>query len=188
VSPMSLLFRRLGRQRLICSAGYSLVELMMTVLILGILGTVSTIGFYKQYQDREAEGIAMDILNWIVMIRTAAGRARTCDVQFTTGAIAPGSRIAQSSMLCRVFQAADVYLNSKTTYPSFSLSTSKPNFSFSSRGVLHQRIPSPTRRVDPVVLVVTVASSGRSRCIILDGILGEPSLGFLQNNQCKELP
>jgi len=181
-----------SRQQVLGRGGFSLIELMVIVSIIGIVGVASALGFYRQLQDREVEAISLDILDWITVIRAASLKSRTCDIQFVTGTIVPGGMIAQlldgaDGTKCPVIQPVDSMLSSKAAYPSFSLSTDKPNFSFSPRGVLHQRIPLPARRVDPVVITVLVPSSGRSRCILLEGILGTASLGYLQQAECKPL-
>ncbi|MEA5475760.1 prepilin-type N-terminal cleavage/methylation domain-containing protein [Synechococcus sp. CCY9201] len=177
------------------TAGYTLVELMVTIAVLGILGAVVINSGIDAWRAEQAKAAVTDLSSWLEEIRSSgASQDISCRVTINTG-----SSLASQSVLATV-QAIDPETNSAATgvtcgtgnplrlpgiggnatfgvATSFA-STSPPNtFSFTPRGAISTDNVGSTLASSFLSIRISLGGQVPLRCVRLSGMLGLVRLG-----------
>jgi prepilin-type N-terminal cleavage/methylation domain-containing protein len=178
------------------SGGFSLVELLVVTLIVGILATVGISVSDTEWRRERVNAAALDLAGWLEAVRRQSVRGQGCVVTLVTNnnSLAEGSTIATADPAALEANTATAGqaipnhclpgyasrlpdLNDATT---FNVQASQENFTFTPRGTINP-VPAAT---DPVRVTITLNPGGPGRCVRLQGMLGLVEIGRLQGGNC----
>ena len=176
--------------------GFSLVELMVIVAVLGILGGVVVPAGFNAYRTQQVNAVVSDLAGWLDEVRastetnnvscrvdiTTTGTLRSQDVIATATAITPGTTTVASGVVCG--SGNPLRLPGAGGSGTFSVATSFTNnlFYFTQRGAISTDntagLAKSTGTTDNN-LSIRVSADGQPpmRCIRLTGMLGLVRLG-----------
>lgn len=143
--------------------GYSLVEVLLVVVILGILAGLMIDAGIRDLRRERVNTVVVELAGWLETVRRDAQRGKSCPVTIQGGSVAGGAVLASSP--CR---------GNHTITPNqpFTVSSTSSSFTFTPAGTL---FPAPET---PVVIGVRLADGGEpARCVQLEGLLGLISVG-----------
>lgn len=145
------------------TAGYSLVEVLLVVVILGILAGLMIDAGIRDLRRERVNTVVVELAGWLETVRRDAQRGKSCTVTVNGGTLSGGAVLANSP--CRGDHTI-------TPSQSFSVNRTSGSFTFTPAGTLY---PAPTT---PVVIQVALADGGEpQRCVQLEGLLGLISVG-----------
>lgn len=174
-------WRRLHRH----NRGYTVVELMVTVAILGILSAVVIDVGWREWRREQVNSVVLELASWLQSVRRAALKGNSCLVTIQSGSLASGAQLAQISG-CSTVQALRLSGISGNRNVEVSVQGMDNNsFTFTPAGTL---FPAPEADPDlqvPIVISVRLDGDADSgRCLQLDGLLGALDLGVLRDDAC----
>jgi len=162
---------------------------MVIVAIIGLLGTISTMGFMRQQQDEQANSVAVELSGWLASIQRAALRGKRCDVT-----IAPeGKDLAGGDVAARAQEAGvtsspsisngclmytPLRITSVDPSTRFTITPERESFSFTPRGTISQAS-------DPLVFRIDLQGTPVSRCVKIEGLLGLAAVGRMVGSNCE---
>lgn len=159
-----------------CQAGYTLIELLVTV---GILGVVAAVGVYSSFnlaRRERANTVASALAGWLDQVNRDVGRfnaqagGATCTVTLSTGNLAEGAQMARVVPAACAIQPTLVVPDLEANAPSVQLTASPASFVFTPRGTV-------VATTDPVGITLAVNGQPPLRCLRLSGILGALEVG-----------
>lgn len=171
------------------AVGFSLVELMVAVAIIGLISTLGVQAFFRQWQNEQTNAVAVELSGWLGSVQRAAMRGRRCDI---TIAPQPGPYRAQSIVATATEGPGPTMRNScEATTPlrlttiaggqDFSITPSAASFSYTPRGTISGL------GADGLVIRIALQEGGDPRCLRLEGLLGIVGIGRMNGSVC-ELP
>jgi prepilin-type N-terminal cleavage/methylation domain-containing protein len=175
----------LKRQRIAAyaSSGFTVAELMVTVVILSILASIAIPSFLFVLQRERIQAVALDVAGWLEQVRNAAAdqvasdaSAGGCLVTFNTGSFSAGQTLAQVDQQCAVPNTVlsvpeGVQQNTVTA----SIAGSNP-IVFTPRGLWIDAQGVPGQNIQ---LSLTLSGLGTPiRCIRLSPVLGAVEIGW----------
>lgn len=159
------------RQRLrglLAPAGYSLTELMVVVVVIGILSGVVIDAGIRDWRRERVNTVIVELAGWLETVRRDALRGRSCTVTINAGSLAPGGQLANSD--CR----GTFSITAITGNHAFEVTSNVENLTFTPAGTLFPARPNES----PAVITVRLADDPEpQRCVELDGLLGLISVG-----------
>ena len=174
------------------AAGFSLIELLITVAVLGIVSAVVINATGSEWRRERVNSVAIELAAWLEAVRTASQRQRAfgcettntcgCSVTFSTGSLAAGGEIARvtpaacaptspvsaASASARAF-LLPAYANGPDRYGVALAPASPTTLSFTPRNSI-----SATADTD---LKIHLTGSTQLRCVRLTATIGLIRLG-----------
>lgn len=79
-------------------AGFTLPELLVVIVILGVIGSVGIQGFFFLVRRARVQSVALEVAGWLEQVRNAAADEvfprQGCQITFATGTLAGGVQLA----------------------------------------------------------------------------------------------
>jgi len=164
------------------SSGFSLAEMLITVVILGVLAAVGTDSLINLARRERANTVTTELTGWLDQVSRDASRFNAqaggalCTVTLSTGTVAAGAQLA------RIEPAACASQNTLTLpglYASNARATiiaNPPQFVFTARGTLSTLTNAPLPN-GQVLININVNDERPLRCIRLVGLIGVLEVG-----------
>jgi prepilin-type N-terminal cleavage/methylation domain-containing protein len=158
-------------------AGFSLSELMIVVVVLGILSALVIDVGIRDWRRQQVNAVAVELAGWLDTVRRVALKGSSCTVTFEAAAsFSPGHTLARSS--CSPPQPFRI---SGLTHNQGFRAVVPESFSFTPAGTVH---PAPAGN-SPLLIRVRLADHGDpERCVQLDGLLGVIGVGQWSGGGC----
>jgi prepilin-type N-terminal cleavage/methylation domain-containing protein len=167
------------------TGGYTLAELLVVVVILGVIGAVGAGSLLNLARRERANSVASELSGWLDQVNRDASRFNAqaggaqCTVTITDGGV-PGAQLARiEPAACapqNTLTVPDLYFNN----PTANITANPASFVFTPRGT----VATPNGAALPngeVLISVTVNNERPLRCIRLVGLIGVLEVG--RNNQ-----
>jgi prepilin-type N-terminal cleavage/methylation domain-containing protein len=159
-------------------AGFSLSELMIVVVVLGILSALVVDVGLRDWRRQQVNAVAVELAGWLETVRRAALKGSSCTVTFEEAAS---------------YTAGDILARSSCSPPQpFRISGLTPNqgfgavlpesFTYTPAGTLH---PAPAEDAAVVIRVQLLGLDDPQRCVSLDGLLGTIAVGQWTAGTCN---
>lgn len=165
---------RSNQREMLRLAGFTLLELMIAVAIIGILSTMAFRAGIVQWRREQANAAAMDFTAWLEPISRMPERTGTaCTVTVTTGsALAPGSVYATVlPTTCTTEPSLRLPgINQRTNY---AVGASTTSWSFTPRGAITTGTGATASSTNTDISIrFAVGGELPVRCVRLSGTLG----------------
>jgi prepilin-type N-terminal cleavage/methylation domain-containing protein len=79
-------------------AGFTVIELMVTVVVIGILSATAINAAGNEWRRERVNGVAIELQGWLESVRRASLRGNACRVTITGGSLSGGSTLATGSI------------------------------------------------------------------------------------------
>lgn len=169
----------MSRQAQPISAGFTLAEVLIVIVIIGILSTIALDISTKAKQRAQVNALAINLAGWLNQVRKSSLRGSGCSVQIISP-ISAESTIAKSaiaSSTTTALNAANACLaNQPLTMTDINPSASQVNYTitqtpsdpivFTPRGSVS--LPSGSSSIN---LEIKLMPSGPSRCVSIQGLI-----------------
>lgn len=171
--------------------GLTLVELLIVISIIGILGTVSTIGLRSFWQGQLLSANLTVIRNWLETTRRAALRGEACAITLVNGKASENDIVISSATTASGFNAScnnpnSVKLESPSKNRTFLFNASSAGspitaFSFTPRGTLFKTSDADPAFSNDIILSLQLASASGAGisdayCLRLSPLMGSITL------------
>jgi prepilin-type N-terminal cleavage/methylation domain-containing protein len=160
--------------------GFTLVELLIVISIIGILAGLSISATMQAIKREQVNALTIGLAGWIEELRRSSLRGSPCGAVITTGNLS-GTAVVAAGSEATVHNSCSS-LNNPFRLPesaqsaSFVITASPTSFSFTPRG---SKFPSTD-----VLITIAMANNGPSRCIQLNGLLGNLEMGNASTGSC----
>jgi type II secretory pathway pseudopilin PulG len=167
-------------RRLRLSQGFSIVDLVVVVTIVGILAGLTLAASFQAQRREQVNALTIGLAGWLEEVRRSALRGSACDVQLTSGTVSGSATVAQlvgtpipetCSTINNPFRLPEAALGA-----SYTITASPSSFAFTPRGT---KFPSTN-----VLITITRNNNGPARCIQLNGLLGNLEMGNYSSGSC----
>ena len=163
------------------SHGFTIVETMVAVVILGIASSIAITNFQRVWEREQVIAAGSELVGWLEQARRAGIAGPGCTVTFSSGAVAQNGILAQvannSTGRCSTIQP--LLLSGLTANHSITATPSVASLTFTIRGTVSLASGSGNQRV-----VLASSQSGYARCVAIDNLLGNIALGRPSGNTC----
>ena len=154
--------------------GYSVVELLVIILIIGVLASIALPSFLFVLRRERANAVALSLYGWLNEVRQAATRVEGegCQIRFNTGTFAVGGRIAEVvNVNCSSLLASPVFVNdgSASQERSVQFRSSATSVSYTPRTL--------TTNSSDITLTFVVGGDPPVRCLRIAAISGAIDVG-----------
>lgn len=181
--------------RLPRTRGFSLSELLITVVILGILSGLMIDAGVRDWRRERVNTVVVELAGWLESVRRAALKGSSCRVTLTTtsGTLAGGATLATAADVgtgdgdaiannCR--SAQPFQLTGLTAHQAFRVRTGNTagSFVFTPAGTL---FPAPESSSPIEIRIALADDDDPERCVQLDGLMGLISVGRVSNGSCN---
>ena len=165
----------------------TLTELLIVVAIIGITASIASFGVIQSVQRNRSNTIIVALAGWLESLRTSASRGNTCTGIITLGSMSSGTSIGSvstvasetsSSCFKESVSVPSTYGRFNFTLSSSDSATATQKISFTRRGSVY---PNPSSKI---ILTLTGSSALPSRCLVIDGLAGNISLGVPSGTDC----
>ncbi|KEF41334.1 MAG: hypothetical protein ER33_11845 [Cyanobium sp. CACIAM 14] len=168
------------------SAGFSVMEMMVTLATIGLLSAVAISESGNAWRRERVNSVAVELAGWLDAARRAAMKGNACQVTITGGTLSSGATLATASEIV----SAQAITNNCLTSQPLSIVTSLGNstaysiapsgstsFKFTPRGTVNAAAAN-AQLTSPIVIQISLAgSSGPLRCVRVSEGLGLVSIG-----------
>lgn len=164
------------------SSGFSLAEMMITVVILGVIAAIGTDSLLNLARRERANSVTTELTGWLDQVSRDASRFNAqaggalCTVTISTGTVAVGAQLARiEPAACasqNILTLSDPYANNA----SATITATPSQFVFTPRGTLS----TTTNAALPngqVLININVNNERPLRCIRLVGLIGVLEVG-----------
>jgi prepilin-type N-terminal cleavage/methylation domain-containing protein len=168
------------------SAGFSLPELLVVVVILGVLGAIGVGVSGAEWRRERVNTAAIELAGWLEAIRRESVRGEGCTVMFVNNAALGGNGIMASatpaaaspaiSNNCQPGSALVPFLDANSTY---TIARSQSQLTLTARGTV---FPVPGINDNPAEIRISLNGGAIGRCVRIDGMLGLVEIGRLDTN------
>ncbi|WP_411867812.1 Tfp pilus assembly protein FimT/FimU [Vulcanococcus limneticus] len=160
--------------------GFSLVELMVAVAIIGILSGIVIRASGNEWRRERVNAIAVELAGWLESVRRASvTRVNQVNGQNCTVTFTPQTNAAPGAVIASVVPAtcAPLESNGNFTIQSFAQSsgpfnvavTNGPTFTYTPRGA--------TTNTTPITVKIALAGTTPLRCVRVSAVLGLVRVG-----------
>lgn len=176
--------------------GFSLQELLVAVVILGILAGLMIDAGLRDWRRERVNTVTIELAGWLESVRRAALKGNSCQVQIVGAGGSPlknGDQLATSISLaqdarnplslehnCRSSQPLEITsLGNNSTF-NVQVTAGSSTFTFTPAGTM-----SSNSSQDTVIrIALHDAPYDQARCIRLEGLLGFISVGQMSGSTC----
>lgn len=172
------------------SAGFTMIETTVVVVIVGILSAVGLVASGNEWRRERVNAVATELAGWLEAVRRTSLKGNACQVTINGGSLAGGATLATASELIAGTAIANPTIanNCLTGQPmqitetlGSSTYTIAPggatSFKFTPRGTVNAAA-ADTQLGAPVVIRISLAGSdGPMRCVRISEGLGLISVG-----------
>ncbi len=173
-------------KRTLPASGFTLPEILVTIVILGVIGAVGGSSLFNIARRERANTVASELSGWLDQVNRDASRFNAqaggalCTVTINAGNIAPGAVMASIAPAACATQdtltVPDLYFNN----PRANITANPATFVFTPRGTV-ATTDGAALPGGQVLISVTVNNERPLRCIRLVGLIGVLEVG--RNNQ-----
>jgi prepilin-type N-terminal cleavage/methylation domain-containing protein len=157
-------------------SGFTLIELMVTMVIIGIITGISVASYSSFLQRERINAVVTSLASWLNTISAQPDKlGYTCSISIRTGTLAAGSELASVT-------PADCSTESSLNLPSIgqtstvTVAATTQTFYFTPRGAFTTS-PTTSNANTSVTIRMSLAGASPLRCVRLSGALGTTSLG-----------
>lgn len=165
-----------GRQ----CAGFTLPELLVIIVILGVIGAVGIQGFFFLVRRARVQSVALEVAGWLENVRNTAADeviannlAGGCVVTFDTGNRTAGQQIATVDAGCTLPEAI-LRVPPGVQQDSVNLNVVGSPVTFTPRGMWIDNAGAPGQNF---LLTISLNNSFPVRCVRLSPVLGTVEIG-----------
>ena len=164
------------------SSGFSLPEMLITVVILGLIAAIGTDSLVNLARRERANSVTTELTGWLDQVSRDASRFNAqaggalCTVTISTGTVAVGAQLARiEPAACasqNILTLSDLYANNAIA----TITATPSQFVFTPRGTLS----TTTNTALPngqVLININVNNQRPLRCIRLVGLIGVLEVG-----------
>ena len=164
------------------SSGFTLPEMLITVVILGVIAAIGTDSLVNLARRERANSVTTELTGWLDQVSRDASRFNAqaggalCTVTISTGTVAVGAQLARiEPAACasqNILTLSDLYANNA----SATITGTPSQFVFTPRGTLS----TTTNAALPngqVLININVNNERPLRCIRLVGLIGVLEVG-----------
>ena len=155
--------------------GYSLVEVLVVLAILGLLGATSLTGALEQWRTEQSSAVANELSGWISSVHRAALRGKRCAVTIappTAPDPITGSAVAATAREIDDTDPIDngclahspLVIRSVASTTTFTLTPRNTSFSFTSRGTVADAGINPLESTSPSPRAAPITAYGSWAC------------------------
>ncbi len=176
--------------------GYSLPELLVAVVIIGILSALMIDAGLRDWRRERVNTVVVELAGWLESVRRAALKGSSCQVTLTTtgGTLAGGATLANAADVGSSDAAASAIANNCRSAQPFQLTTLTANQSFrvSTRNTSGSFVFTPAGTLFPApepsspieIRIALADGDDPQRCVQLDGLMGLISVGRVSGGSC----
>jgi len=164
------------------SSGFSLPEMLITVVILGVIAAIGTDSLVNLARRERANSVTTELTGWLDQVSRDASRFNAqaggalCTVTISTGTVAVGAQLARiEPAACasqNIHTLSDLYANNA----SATITATPSQFVFTPRGTLSTTTNAALPN-DQVLININVSNERPLRCIRLVGLIGVLEVG-----------
>ncbi|MEB3275516.1 MAG: prepilin-type N-terminal cleavage/methylation domain-containing protein [Cyanobacteriota bacterium] len=158
-------------------SGFTLVEVLLVVVIMGVLSVVVVDTGLREWRREQTNALTLQLAGWLETVRRAALRGSNCTATLNTGILSTGAQVA-SANASGCLSNAPLVVDPSHDNMSFNLSSTASTVTFTPRGTI-------SSEVDPIIITVSLQPSGPSRCINISGLLGLIRIGNPAAGNCS---
>lgn len=174
-------FTRSGQAHQRCHhPGFTLPELLVIVVILGVVGAVGIQGFFFLVRRARVQSVALEVAGWLEQVRNAAADEVTpndqqggCVVTFDNGNRVAGQQIATVDAACNVTEPI-LRVPQSVQQDSVGLNPVGSPFTFTPRGLWIDGQGAPGQNF---LLTITLNNTVPVRCVRMSPALGTVEIG-----------
>lgn len=162
--------------------GFTVMELMITVAILGILSAVVIDAGLREWRREQVNSVVLELAGWLQTVRRVALKGSSCTVTLAPPRVLPdtyvtGDQLAQVSSCGSVQPFRLIGIQADKRFEVRLLHATNDDvtgFTFTPAGTLSPPPPPET----PIVITVALTDHPDARrCLRLDGLLGALDVG-----------
>lgn len=164
------------------SSGFSLPEMLITVVILGVIAAIGTDSLVNLARRERANSVTTELTGWLDQVSRDASRFNAqaggalCTVTISTGTVAVGAQLARIEPAACASQNILTLSDPYASNASATITATPSQFVFTPRGTLS----TTTNAALPngqVLININVNNERPLRCIRLVGLIGVLELG-----------
>jgi prepilin-type N-terminal cleavage/methylation domain-containing protein len=165
------------------AAGFTGIELLVTVVILGVLAAIGVTASLAELRAARVDAAANEFAGWLEAVRRAAERGIPCDVTITTQTNAdPTTAVATAAPTAATIpnnclSASPFRIDSGRPIDRYAVTPSTATFTFTPRGSLFLAVNAPVSI--SFQAVENGSAVGSTRCVRLN-----PPLGLIDVGAC----
>ena len=157
--------------------GFTLLELLVVVAILGVVGGLGLPAMIQGYKSAQVNDLTAGLAGWLQEVRNAALKGSSCGVLIRTGAITDGDTVASMGEPIPETCATpnNPYLLPESARgANYSITANINRFSFTQRASKYPK--------EDVLITIAMANNGPARCIQLNGLFGNMEMGNVSSS------
>lgn len=171
--------------------GFTVVELMVTVVVIGILTAAGINAAGNEWRRERVNAVAIELQGWLESVRRASLRGNACQVTITGGSLMAGATFATGAIAVVGPSGISIANNCLSTQPltissasntdgTYTISPSgSTQFTFTPRGTVNTATsPFDTPLTSPIVVEISLSgTTGPMRCVRISPGLGITRIG-----------
>ena len=161
--------------------GFSIVELLVVVSIIGTLAGLSLASSFQSQRRQQVNAVAIGLAGWLEEVRRSALRGSACEVIVSNGSVSGYAEVARLGgdpppETCPT-HTNPYLLPQASRGASYTITAAPSSFHFTPRGT---KFPATD-----VLITINMSSNGPARCIQLNGLLGNLEMGNSSGGSCE---
>jgi type II secretory pathway pseudopilin PulG len=170
--------------RLLRKGGTTIVEVIVTVAILGILSSVVIHVGWREWRREQVNSVVLELASWLQTVRRGALKGNSCQVTIRPAEFMGAGGELASINNCgtvqplRLSSLSGIGANRHFKVAVQGRIDTPFTFTFTPAGTIF------VADVDDPLIVISVTLGDISRCVQLDGLLGALDLGVASGSGC----